>query len=122
MMAGAVLASLLMLVFFHVLETREPLFITLALVAAVGIIHPMMFGPETSFVPGQFPTRVRFSGAVIAKQLATVFGGGYSSGHRSLYRAGDSRFDRLVGGTGDEGPRPRGRRGLLSSAVQITER
>ena len=78
MMAGAVLATLLMLVFFHVLETREPLFITLALVAAVGIIHPMMFGPEASFVPEQFPTRVRFSGAVIAKQLATVFGGGFA--------------------------------------------
>jgi len=108
MMAGAVLASLLMLVFFHVLETRGPLFITLALVAAVGIIHPMMFGPEASFVPEQFPTRVRFSGAVIAKQLAT---------DRSLYRARDGRFDRLVGGTGDEGPRPRGRRGL-----QIAER
>ena len=65
-----------MLFFFHVLETREPLLITLALVAAARIVHPMMFGPEASFLPEQFPTRVRFSGVVIGKQAGTVLGGG----------------------------------------------
>jgi MFS family permease len=76
MMTGVGLAALLMFIFYHVLETRDPLFITLALVAAAGVIHPMMFGPEASFIPEQFPTRVRFSGAVIGKQAGTVLGGG----------------------------------------------
>jgi MFS family permease len=76
MMTGVVLASLSMLVFYHVLQTRESLFITFAVVAAAGIIHPMMFGPEASFFPEQFPTRVRFSGVVIGKQSGAVLGGG----------------------------------------------
>jgi MFS family permease len=76
MVTGAVLAGLSMLVFYPVIRTGEPFLITLALLAAVGIIHPMMYGPSASFYPEQFPTRVRFSGVVIGKQLGSLLGGG----------------------------------------------
>jgi MFS family permease len=75
MMSGVVLSALSMVAFYRAIGTRESFFITVALVATAGIIHPMMFGPEASFFPEQFPTRVRFSGVVIGKQLGTVGGG-----------------------------------------------
>ena len=49
---------------------------TLAIVLAAGLIHPLMFGPEGSFFAEQFETRVRFRGVSFGKQVGTVLGGG----------------------------------------------
>jgi len=62
--------------FFLLMGTRDPALVTIAIVTAAGIIHPMMFGPEGSFFAELFDTPVRFSGVSFGKQLGTVLGGG----------------------------------------------
>ena len=74
--AGLVLAAASMLVFYHVVATRETMLVTTAVVLAAGIIHPLMFATEGSYFPELFPTRVRFTGTSIGKQVGVVLGGG----------------------------------------------
>ena len=74
--AGVVLAAASMFAFYNMVATRETLLVTAAVVFTAGIIHPLMFATEGSFFPELFPTRVRFTGVSIGKQLGVVFGGG----------------------------------------------
>jgi len=73
--AGAVLGLLWMFAFFPLLDTKEPLLITLAIVVAL-TFHAMMYGPQAAFIAEQFPTRVRYAGASLAYTLAGIVGGG----------------------------------------------
>ena len=61
--------------FFVLLDTRQPLLITLAIVVAL-IAHAMMYGPQAAFITEQFPTRVQFAGSSIGYTLAGIVGGG----------------------------------------------
>ena len=74
--AGVVLAAASMFAFYHLVATRETLLVTVAVVLAAGIIHPLMFATEGSYFPELFPTRVRFTAVSIGKQLGVVLGGG----------------------------------------------
>jgi MFS family permease len=73
---GVVLAAASMFAFYHVLATRDASLVALAVVLAAGVIHPLMFSTEGSYFPELFPTRVRFTGVSIGKQIGTVLGGG----------------------------------------------
>lgn len=75
-MTGVVATLLYIYPFFLLMGTRDPVLVTLAIVVAAGLIHPLMFGPEGSFFAEQFETRVRFSGVSFGKQVGTVLGGG----------------------------------------------
>jgi MFS family permease len=75
-LAGVVIAAASMLVFYNVVATRDPLLVTLAVMLAAGVIHPLMFSTEGSYFPELFPTRIRFTGVSIGKQLGVVLGGG----------------------------------------------
>jgi MHS family shikimate/dehydroshikimate transporter-like MFS transporter len=75
-MAGVIATILYIYPFFLLLGTRDPALVTMAIVLAAGMIHPLMFGPEGSFFAEQFDTRVRFSGISFGKQAGTVLGGG----------------------------------------------
>jgi MFS family permease len=75
-LAGVVIAAASMFVFYNVLASRDPLLITLAVMLAAGVIHPLMFSTEGSYFPELFPTRIRFTGVSIGKQFGVVFGGG----------------------------------------------
>lgn len=75
-LAGVVLAAASMLAFYNMVASRETLLLTAAVVLAAGIIHPLMFATEGSYFPELFPTRVRFTGVSIGKQLGVVLGGG----------------------------------------------
>jgi MFS family permease len=74
--AGVVLATASMFVFYQLVATRETMLLTIAVVLAAGIIHPLMFATEGSYFPELFPTRVRFTGTSIGKQIGVVLGGG----------------------------------------------
>jgi len=74
--AGVVLAAASMFAFYHMVATRETVLVTIAVVLAAGIIHPLMFATEGSFFPELFPTRIRFTGTSIGKQFGVVLGGG----------------------------------------------
>jgi MFS transporter, MHS family, shikimate and dehydroshikimate transport protein len=73
---GAVFAGLFTFPFFWMLDTREPGMIWLAITIGVVIGHAAMYGPQASFFSELFGTRVRYSGASLGYQLASVFAGG----------------------------------------------
>ncbi|OXC74427.1 MFS transporter [Caballeronia sordidicola] len=76
LMIGLAAAAGYMFVFFPLLQRRDMLSVTVAIVLGSGLIHPMMFGPIGSFFPEMFPTRVRFSAMSIGRQVGSVIGGG----------------------------------------------
>ena len=73
--AGVVLTIIWVFAFFALLDTRQPLLITIAIVVAL-ITHAMMYGPQAAFITEQFPTRVQFAGSSMAYTLAGIVGGG----------------------------------------------
>src|SRR5262249_29899563 len=54
------------------------LLIWLAVVMGLSIGHGAMYGPQASFFSELFGARVRYSGASLGYQLASVFAGGLS--------------------------------------------
>jgi MFS family permease len=73
---GLVAALALFTVYFNLLETKSTWIITLAIIAAVGIIDACMFVIQGSFFLEMFPTKVRFTGVAIGKQFGIMLGGG----------------------------------------------
>jgi metabolite-proton symporter len=60
--------------FFVLLDTRS--FVVIALAATVGLVlHGAMYGPQAAFFSELFGTRVRYSGASIGYQLASIGAG-----------------------------------------------
>lgn len=72
---GVFVSIIWVFMFFVLLDTRQPLLITLAIVVAL-IAHAMMYGPQAAFITEQFPTRVQFAGSSIGYTLAGIVGGG----------------------------------------------
>jgi MHS family shikimate/dehydroshikimate transporter-like MFS transporter len=77
-MLGAIFSGLFAFPFFWLLDTREPALIWTAIAIGVAIGHAAMYGPQASFFSELFGTRVRYSGASLGYQLASVFAGGLS--------------------------------------------
>jgi MHS family shikimate/dehydroshikimate transporter-like MFS transporter len=74
-LGGAVFLALFAFPFFWLVDTRQPLLITVAIV--VGLIgHAAMYGPQAAFFSELFSTRVRYTGASLGYQLASPFAGG----------------------------------------------
>src|SRR5262245_36413294 len=59
-------------------ETSSAPLMTLAIVCALVGGHSAMYGPQASFFSELFGTRVRYSGASLGYQLASVVAGGLS--------------------------------------------
>ena len=64
--------------FFWLMDTGSPALIVLAIVMSLAIGHAAMYGPQAAFFSELFSTRVRYSGASLGYQLASVFAGGMS--------------------------------------------
>jgi MFS transporter, MHS family, shikimate and dehydroshikimate transport protein len=77
-MAGAVFSLLLAFPFFWMVDTKEPVLIWLAIVLGVNVGHDLMYGPQAAYFSELFGTRVRYSGASLGYQLASVFAGGFA--------------------------------------------
>ncbi|MCA3749280.1 MAG: MFS transporter, partial [Rubrobacter sp.] len=77
-MFGAAFSLVFAFPFFWLLNTGiEPL-IWLAIILGVNLGHDAMYGPQASFFAELFGTRVRYSGASLGYQLASVIAGGLS--------------------------------------------
>lgn len=76
-LAGAAGCGLLAFPFFWLINTKEVGLIYLAITLGI-IAHAAMYGPQASFFSELFGTRVRYSGASLGYQLASVFAGGLS--------------------------------------------
>ncbi|MFT7840644.1 MFS transporter [Saccharothrix sp. BKS2] len=71
---GAVGIGLWMFAFFALLDTRSFLPITLAVTVGL-VLHGAMYGPQAAFFSELFGTEVRYSGASIGYQLASIAAG-----------------------------------------------
>jgi MFS family permease len=74
-LAGTVLLSVWAFPMFLLVDTRNPLLIFVGL--AVGFtFHSMMYGPQAALYAEMFSARVRYSGASLGYQIASIFAGG----------------------------------------------
>jgi MHS family shikimate/dehydroshikimate transporter-like MFS transporter len=77
-LAGAVFSMVFAFPFFALVDTKEPVLIYLAIVLGVNVGHDLMYGPQAAYYSELFGTRVRYSGASLGYQLASVFSGGFA--------------------------------------------
>jgi len=75
---GAIFTGLFAFPFFWLVETSNNIWMILAVVCALVFGHAAMYGPQASFFSELFGTRVRYSGASLGYQLASVIAGGLS--------------------------------------------
>ena len=74
-LAGAVLLGLWVFPLFWLVNTKSALLITLALLIGQ-MFQSMMYGPQAALFAEMFSARVRYSGASIGYQGASIFAGG----------------------------------------------
>jgi MFS family permease len=74
-MTGAILTLLFAFPYIGLLQTAAPPLVFLAVVLSL-IPHDMQYGPQAALIAETFNTRLRYSGAGIGYQLASVFAGG----------------------------------------------
>ncbi len=76
--AGAVFSALFAFPLFYLLDTKDPLIITLTIALAMSFSHGLMFGPQAAFLPELFGTKVRYSGASLGCQISAAISGGFA--------------------------------------------
>jgi metabolite-proton symporter len=74
-MTGAVCTFLWAIPYFALLDNGTAAIVSLAIVVSL-IPHNMQYGPQAALIAETFPTRLRYSGAGIGYQLASVVAGG----------------------------------------------
>ncbi|WP_419795047.1 MHS family MFS transporter [Pseudomonas palleroniana] len=76
LMLGGVFSLLFAYPFLALLNSGESLMIYLAIGVGTGILAPMMFAPQGSFLSRQFPTQTRSSGFGTGREIGTAIAGG----------------------------------------------
>ena len=61
--------------YFLLLDTKLPVVVVIAIVVSL-IPHDMLYGPQAAFIAESFTGRLRYSGASLGYQLASVIAGG----------------------------------------------
>ena len=77
-MFGAVFSLIFSFPFFWLMDTESTVLIWLAIVLGLALGHDPMYGPQAAWFSELFGTRLRYSGASIGYQLASIVGGGIS--------------------------------------------
>lgn len=73
-LVGAVGMAGWIFAFFPLLDTKDPVLITVATTVGL-VLHGAMYGPQAAFFSELFGTRVRYSGASVGYQLASIVAG-----------------------------------------------
>jgi MFS family permease len=72
---GAVVTGIFGWIYFALLDTLVPFWIFVAVVLSL-IPHDIMYGPQAALIAESFTGRLRYSGASIGYQLASIIAGG----------------------------------------------
>ena len=72
---GIVATALFAFPYFALLNTRAPEMALLAIVVSL-VVHDMQYGPQAALIAENFGTNVRYSGAGLGYQFASVIAGG----------------------------------------------
>lgn len=75
-LSGAVFTGVFVFPFFYLVEMKQTVWVMLAVVPALALGWAAMYAPQASFFSELFDTRVRYSGASLGAQVATIFAGG----------------------------------------------
>ncbi|GER91182.1 MFS transporter [Dictyobacter vulcani] len=75
-MVGTVLMALFAFPFFLLLQTKNPVAVVFAMAFAIGICHAAVYGPQAAFISEHFGAKLRYSGASLGYQLASLTAGG----------------------------------------------
>ena len=73
---GALMMAFLAFPYFLLLNTGIPILVMLAFALALGFAHACLYGPQASLIAERFPTRLRYTGASLGYQLASIIAGG----------------------------------------------
>src|SRR2546423_10530854 len=73
--AGAALTGIYGFIYFGLLNTGSALLVFVAIALSL-IPHDMQYGPQAAMIAESFPARLRYSGASLGYQLASIFAGG----------------------------------------------
>jgi len=72
---GAATVGVFGFIYFGMIDTAKPLLVFIAIVLSL-IPHDMQYGPQAALIAEAFTPRLRYSGASIGYQLASVIAGG----------------------------------------------
>ncbi|TQM43865.1 MFS transporter [Pseudonocardia cypriaca] len=86
--AGTIGLAVWLFVLFPLIDTGSPALLTVAIVVGLGVVCACATGPLAAFFSELFPTRVRYTGASLAYQLAGVAGGAAPVAFASILAAG----------------------------------
>jgi MFS family permease len=75
-MLGCVVMAAFAYPYFMLLQTRIPVIVVMAMVLSVSLCHDWLYGPQAALIAERFGTRLRYIGASIGYQLASVTAGG----------------------------------------------
>jgi metabolite-proton symporter len=75
-MSGVVTMALFAFPYFWLVDTGSGPVILLAMVLALSVFQSAAYAPQSAFIPELFDTRVRYSGAALGYNLATMIFGG----------------------------------------------
>jgi MHS family shikimate/dehydroshikimate transporter-like MFS transporter len=73
---GTLFGAIFAFPLFWMFETRDPLWVTIAIVIGISICQGTVFALHASFMPELFGTKVRCSGISLGFQVGAAIGGG----------------------------------------------
>ena len=74
-LTGVVLTAVYAFAYFALLDTRSPMLVFIAIAVSL-IPHDLMYGTQAALIAESFQGRLRYSGASLGYQLASIFAGG----------------------------------------------
>jgi MFS family permease len=76
LVVGGILSALFAYPFMALLESGQSSLIYLALILGTGVLAPMMFAPQGSYLSRQFSVQTRSTGVGTAREIGTAIAGG----------------------------------------------
>lgn len=75
-LGGTVLMAAFAYPYFLLLGTKNPVVVVFAIAFSIGVCHAWLYGPEAALISERFGTKLRYSGASLGYQLASITAGG----------------------------------------------
>ncbi len=75
-LVGCVIMMAFAFPYFALLNTKDTVLVTLAVILSLALGHAWVYGPQAALIAERFGTRSRYSGASLGYQLAAPFAGG----------------------------------------------
>ncbi len=75
-MIGSLLMAAFAFPYYLLLQTKNAVVVVIAIILSVSVFHDWLYGPQAALIAERFGTRLRYSGASLGYQLASITAGG----------------------------------------------